>query len=266
MSHRNTSKHRRHLFDRFNVAELAGLGFSAAEFDRLIITEGNSGELRRAVLCPCVRIDTNTADVSCKSCRGLGRTYPEHLREPMCVLDVERNKTRKLIAAGHLVQGTVQITFPTGYVPGWGDMYLPDGEEHVVTEVLFLQGTVRVFDTQLRIHRVHPDQVKPALLPRQERLLYPTICCMEDVAYKDELGELVHANPHEYHVDNDGRWTWRSGFGPEPGKAWTVRYRAPAVYVVHTAEPIHRSAAGEPMPQRVTMQALQTIAHEDLRQ
>ena len=73
----------RGVFDRLNLADLPGMHLSAAEFDSLIVQHGNSGELRRCLNCPCVRIDTRTADVGCKFCHGLGWLYPEELREPL---------------------------------------------------------------------------------------------------------------------------------------------------------------------------------------
>jgi hypothetical protein len=260
------SNRTRSVLDSVNVAGIMGAHLSAAEFDYLIVQHGNSGEFRRAQACPCVRLETRTADVSCSACKGLGRYYPDEMREPLIVLDVQRNETRRLAAAGQLPSGTISLTFPSEIVPGFGDLWLPDEEEHVVTETLWSQGTMRATDDALRIDRVGQDQIKPSLLPRKERLLYPSICCVENVAYKAESGDILTASEHQYHIDTDGRWTWRAGCGPSPGRAWTVRYRAPAAYMVHTSSPVYRSEADERMPHKCNAQALNRISAEDLRQ
>lgn len=259
-----TTERSRGLLDSLNLAELPGLmHLSPEEFDTAIALHGSSGELRRAMPCPCVRIDTRTPKISCRHCKGIGQLYPAHLREPMMVLDLQRRSTAKLIAAGKVPVGTIQLTFPAGYVPGFGDMFLPDEEEHVVTQTLFRDGTVRATDAHLRLDRVSPDQVKPSLRPRFERLLYDNVCCIEAVAFEDDDGDMVFSNPSEYHVDKDGRWTWRKDCGPASGRAWVVRYRAPAAYLVHTSVPVYRTEADQAMPHLVTAQALYRLTHED---
>lgn len=259
----------RGILDHVNLALFGGAKFSAAEFDAMIAAEGNSGEFRRCLTCPCVRLDPRTPEAKCPHCRGLGWIYPESLREPMIVLDQQRNATGKFSGAGEVVDGTVQATFPSGVVPGFGDMWRPDGEEHVVVETLHRNGSQRVTDAMLRPHRLSPDQVPPVLTGRKERLLYPDPCCIEHVSYLvrgDGLeSRLATAGPLEYDVDADGRWSWIGNTGPAPGDAWTVRYRAPAVYVVYSAKPRFRSESDKRMPQLVTMRRLDKVSHEDLR-
>jgi hypothetical protein len=259
------SSRSRGLLDSTNLADITvGTHLSALEYDTFIVINGNSGEFRRAMLCPCVRIDTRTPDVSCKQCHGIGRTYPMHLREPMIALDTNRNAMAKLAGAGKITQGSIQVTFPSKVVPGFGDMWLPDNEEHVVNETLFRGGSNRANAAVVRAGRVG-DSVPRIPVARQERLLYPAPCCVENVSYKDADGETIHATPAQYHVDDDGRWTWKVG-GPEMGKAWTVRYRAPAAYVVHLSSPVYRSEADEALPHKTTLQRLDTVSSEDLRQ
>jgi hypothetical protein len=260
-----TSNRTRGVLDGVNAAELPGVHLSAAEFDILIVSEGTSGELRRAVICPCVRIDIRTPDVSCSVCHGMGRTYPASMREPLIWLDSERSTTTKLASIGQIPDGTIRVTFPSGVVPAFGDMLLPDGEIHVVTETLFRDGSRRTHDVDLRPYRPSADQVKPAQNPRAERLLYHDPCCIEFVAYRRD-GQLCEANSSEYTIDADGRWTWRGDAGPEIGHAWTVRYRAPAIYLVHTSAPRYRSSADARMPHLVTARRLDIVSSEDLRQ
>lgn len=250
------------------LGALTSTHLQVEEYDALIQEHGNAVEYRRSVMCPCVRIDTRTPEARCPECKGLGYMYPEHLREDIIVLDTQRNATLKLVAAGKMTAGTVQLTFPSGFIPAMGDMVLPTGEEHVVQEQLWVESALRLEPSPMREFRVSADHVPVAQVQRKERLLYPRPCCIESVAYFRGIGaarELVHANESDYHVDIDGRWTWLGSSGPEAGHAWSVRYRAPAVYVVHTSAPTYRSEAGASMPYRVVAHRLDKVSHEDLR-
>lgn len=255
------------ILEGVNVADLPTLRMTAAEFDLLIADQGSSGELRRSLPCPCARIDTKTPAGDCPRCHGTGRTYPKTLREPMMWLDQQRQATMKLAAVGAIPDGTIHLTFPSGYVPGFGDMVLPDDEAHVVVELLFRDSTRRVFDRDLSVYRDSTDQRKMPQTERLERLLYPVPCCIEFVGIEDEATrELVEVSPHDYTIDRDGRWTWHKGCGPESGKAWAVRYRAPAIYVVHTSAPRFREVGNQRMPHLVTAKRLDVFAAEELRQ
>lgn len=255
---------RRGLLDTTNVAAVGTpLHLSAAEYDLEIAVHGTSGELRRGMPCPCARIDTRAPAIDCTACRGFGVTYPEALREPMIWLDSQRSATFKRSAAGELRQGTIQVTFPSRVIPTARDMIRPDGERHVVEELLWVQGSNRVTDASLR-PRPSVDQVPAARGLRKERLLYaPCECEIEHVIYRRD-GELVAARPSHYQVDADGRWTWHAGFGPQPGEAWSVRYLAPAAYVITDTMPAFRSEADEPMPHRATAVRFDRVKPDDL--
>lgn len=249
-----------------NVAELPGIHLDPLEFDLLLTEFGNSGEYRRAALCPCVRPDTGTPALECPDCHGHRYVYPMHLREPMIFLDTQRNATFKQAAAGTLAEGTVHLTFPTRVLPATGDMILPDGEEHVVSERFVRDGTRRVTDAMLRPLRTYTvDQVPVAPVERVERLLYGKPCCVEVAAWKDADGNNVYGSELDYHIDEDGRWLWHRTRGPAVGTTWTVRYRAPACYVINLAGAQYRSEADQGMPRPVSAQRLDKLAHQDLR-
>lgn len=248
-----------------NLLELTEMHLNPSEYDELILQHGNAAEWRRAVRCPCIRIDTRTPEARCAHCKGLGQLYPDHLREHITVLDTQRAATLKLTAAGKMAAGTVQLTLPSGFVPAMGDMLLPDGEEHVVVEQLWREGALRLEPGAMRDYRISADHTPVPSKIRQERLLYPRPCCVENVAYLTEDRRIVHANPSEYHIDADGGWTWLGDAGPPPGWSWTVRYRAEAVYVVWTSAPVYRSESNASFPYRVVAQRLDKVSHEDLR-
>jgi hypothetical protein len=58
---------------------------------------------------------------------------------------------------------------------------------------------------------------------------------------------------------------WRDGRGPAPGKAYAVRYRAPAAYMVRPAEPILRVEYEAGLPYRCEAQRLDRWGEGDLR-
>ena len=259
------ARERRGILDTTNVAAIGTpMHLSAAEYDLEISTHGASGELRRGIPCPCARIDTRAPAVDCKACKGLGIAYPVELRESMVWLDSQRAAAFKRAAAGEMRAGTIQITLPSGVIPTTGDMIRPDSERHVVEELLWVQGSSRVTDASLR-PRVSADQVPQARgVRKRERMLYaPSECEIEHVAYHHE-GQLVSARPNHYQVDEDGRWTWHAGLGPQPGEAWSVRYLAPAAYVITDTMPAYRAEADEPMPHRATAIRFDRVKPEDL--
>ena len=192
------------------------------------------------------------------------QNVPQQLREAMVWLDSQRAATFTRAAAGEMRAGTIQITFPSGVIPTTGDMIRPDSERHVVEELLWVQGSSRVTDASLR-PRVSADQVPQARgVRKRERMLYaPSECEIEHVAYHHE-GQLVSARPNHYQVDEDGRWTWHAGLGPQPGEAWSVRYLAPAAYVITDTMPAYRAEADEPMPHRATAIRFDRVKPEDL--
>jgi hypothetical protein len=252
------------LFDQVNLADLGGIvHLRPEEYDRLIEAHGNSCEYRRAMLCPCRRIDAGTPALGCKHCRGLGYLYPPSMRMPMILLDVSRSGNLKLVAAGLVAQGQISLTFPRGFLPGRGDIVLPDGDLHLVQEQLWRGGTRRVPREALREDR-EPGAVPLVQRPRLERLLYPCEVQIEAVYYI--AGENLHcARPSEYTLTDDNRWTWREGFGPEEGEAWSIRYRAPAAYMVENASPVFRHEADEGCPYRVEAKRLDRLGPDDLR-
>lgn len=252
-----------------NVAVFAGVHLDPLEFDVLLAEHGTSGEFRRAVMCPCTRLDTGTARVDCPHCRGRRYVYPEHLREPMIVLDAQRTATFRRTAVGELPSGTVHLTFPSHAIPAMGDLWLPDGEEHVVVERFVRDGTRRVTNAALSPQRGYvPDHVpvESSGEPRA-RLLYGAPCCLEAVTWElPTTGGLAFGTRGmDFDVDPDGTWTWAPGRGPAPGATWTVRYRAPAAYMVALDAAQHRTEGDAAMPRLVQAQRLDKVTPDDIR-
>lgn len=250
-----------------NIAQLAPpLHISPEEFTELLLQHGSSAELRRAIQCPCVRIETRSASIDCRSCHGVGWFYPEKLRDDILVLDTSRSATLKWAAAGMMAQGTVNLTFPCDYIPGVGDLVLPSNEFHVVTEALVQEGTRRVDDALLRPERGAPGQRKQRQVSRKERLIYTGEVCIEAVYFFDKNREVQEAFPSlDFTLGPSNEWRWNEGKGPPPGHAWTVRYRAPACYMVDGSAPLFRRENDEAVPYRVTASRLDRIDPEDLR-
>jgi len=256
------------ILDGVNVGAFPGIHFNPEEYTSLILNHGSGAEYRRSVTCPCARIETRQAAMGCKFCRGLGLLYPEDLRGPTIVLDSSRSATNKWAAAGVLPSGTIQVSFPIGVIPAIGDMLLPDEEVHVVEETLWRDDRA-VDGNVVRLDRARMVPGRDDPVPQRaavERLLYPDTTEIERVTYIDEARDaMVAARPADYRVAADGTFTWAAGRGPEPGKAYTVRYRAPAAYIVHSSAPVFRQEASTGMPYKATLGRLDRLSADDLR-
>lgn len=237
---------------------------SVDEYNNLLLEHGSAAEYRKAIFCPCIRVETRQAVGNCKHCRGLGWLYPEHMRGPMIVLDTSRTSTLKWAAAGLMAQGQITLTFPCGELPGIGDMILPCNDVHVVQEHLIRNVSQQVTDRHTSGFRTRPHQRPTSWGKRDERLTYPDPQ-VECITYETAEGELVFADPTTFNLTHDGVLTWQDGHGPEPGHAASVRYRAPAAYVIQGASPLLRREGNVNMPYRATAQRLDKVSVDDLR-
>lgn len=252
------------LFDNVSIGRWPPLHVNPRELDELIFLHGSSGELRRAMLCPCVRVETRQANAACQVCRGLGHVYPAELRCPMVFLDHSRSAQVKRQGPGALDDGTISITLPCGHVPGEGDMLLPDGEVSVVHEV-FHRDLAQVSLQTLADRILLPDQQTRRLRPRPAALLYPTVTRLESVAWK--RGEqLILAKPGIDYRLVAGTIEWLDGESPEGGEGFTVRYLAPAAYIVRGQAPLFRHEANAAVPWQAQAKRLDKIQRDaDLR-
>lgn len=253
------------LFDDLNLASVGGaFHLNPEEYDDLIAQEGNCAELRRAVLCPCVRLDERTPRSTCPHCDGLGRLYPEDMRSPLIVLDASRSANLQLANAGLLAAGQISVTFPRGYVPARGDLVYPEGDQHVVLQTLWRQSTTRTTREQRDTYADY-GAIPLAQIPRTERLLYRE-CELEMESVHYLAGEKLHcARPNEYRIEPDGRFVWLDPFGPGQGEAFSLRYRADAAYMVGFSVPLYRHGADRDAPYRAELKRLDKISPEDLR-
>lgn len=255
------------LFAGMSLTDLApAFHLSMREFEELLLTHGSAAEYRRAIACPCVRLDSRQPSIGCETCRGSGLFYPEEFREDVIVLDTSRSATMKWAAAGAIADGKVTLTFPCGTIPARGDLILPVDEVHVVTETLFTEETRRVEDAMLRPERSAPGQRKRAQRPRSERLIYPNEVCVEAVFYYDADRKVRRAHtPVDFTLGPRNEFRWTEGHGPPAGHAWTVRYRAPAAYMIDGSAPLFRQENNADVPYRVTASRLDRIDEDDLR-
>lgn len=234
-------------------------------FQRLVEARGVRCIYRPAVLCPCQRIETGTARLGCPACRGFGIAYPEELEEPTIAIVQRRSSRRTMAPPGGMVSGTVQITFSAGIVPGLGDMLIPDGDRHVVQEVL------RVAENQVDVRQVRARaesslQNPPASRPATARLLYPDVLQLLACHWLDPASRTLRAGRLGVHfgLADDGVITFRPGHGPAPGEAFSVRYLARAAYVMLPADPVQRTGE-EGFPYACEGQRLDKHSTRDLR-
>jgi len=242
------------------ITDLGGIHIDPQELSELVVDHGQPAELRRAQLCPCIRPESQQARGNCGTCRGLGWFHPvgDKYREPVIALILSQQLQRDFRQAGHILTGTVQVTFPLGIVPGEADILLPEVEEHVISETLWrLDRPIR--DRLVRARQTTSDQAAPKTAPFRERLIYPDVISVESIWYwDDETQSPVETFPGHDYLDefHDGEVRWHPGRGPDPGKAYTVRYRAPAAYMLEPGEPIFRSEHGAAFPYKVVGQRL----------
>lgn len=233
-------------------------------FNDLVLARGIGCIYRRAVRCPCLRIESRQPRAGCPVCNGLGYAYPEELSEPMIALVLSRTPRRQQLAVGQQVSGTVQVTFPQGVVPAQGDQLWPDNDEHSVQQVLY-RSVAQVDDTVVRSRATAPDQRAPVQPATTDRLLYPDVLRVEHVSWIDEETRELRTGKQGRDFTLEGNaLTWRPDSGPKPGKGFSIRYRARAVYVLSPGEPVNRTNE-EGFPYRCEAQRLDRLGSPDLR-
>lgn len=235
----------------------------------LIERHGVSGELRRSMICPCVRSETGRARLDCPSCLGLGRLYPAHAREPLCVLLLNRNPMGSDAEPGAMVRVDATMTLPLPIVPGRGDMFVPDREQHVVDEV-FHAGRLDADAEVLAEEELTGISLESqGSQSRSFTLRYPadvTGCplVVEHVSWWDGQQARMGTEGEDWWLD--GReLVFAPGAGPSQGEAHvSVRYRAPAAYVVEHNPAFYRAGSGVTVPFRCGVSRLDKMGKRDL--
>lgn len=251
-------------FDDIDTADVLGLGIHlrASTFDKTIARYGSPGVLWPAVTCPCANPAEGSRDPTCPNCAGQGVLYPPERWQRTRALDTQRNATVQLIAAGQLPEGSIRITFPTAVIPSKGDLWLPDLEEHVVDEVLSVRQPIP--RERLSMWEKTTDTEPAVDIPARARLKYPKVLAVEVVTWRDPVTKAIcYASEGDYTIAPNGDWTWLRG-GPGPGASWSVRYRAPAAYRLHTELPRYRAEGGKRMPHACTGRRLDRIGDDHL--
>lgn len=252
----------RELILNARISDFARFHIDPIEVDQFIMMHGAGCELRRSVRCPCSRPETGGARIGCPHCNGLRWLHPTELREDAVVLIVSRDPRRGYKAGGEMTTGTAWSTWPIGVLPAQGDMVLPGGEQHVVTEVLFAHQ--QEVDARVVRHRVADDRLGiPQVAAAVERILYSN-AELTAVYWLDEE-RLVRAR-----IGVDVRLrgrdiVWSEGSAPPPGTGYSVRYQAAAAYMVMGTEPVYRSENSAGLPYRCQLIRLDRWDEDDFR-
>jgi len=249
--------------DDVDISQFVSLDFNPSELDALIVRNGAPCEYRKAVPCPCVRIETRRGTIACKHCHGLGHLYPTQLRSRLTVLASSRSDRGESTQAGLITEGTAQVTFPTGYLPANGDVLVPDCEPQVVQESL-----IRA-ELQVDPHTLPagPWTVPTTPRPYVDRILYDEVQ-IECLFWLDgdTLCEGVEGLDYTLRaLETATEVVWRDGRGPAAGTAYSVRYQARTAYMVRLEEGAFRGQADRVLPRRVTVKRLDKLAERDLR-
>lgn len=249
----------------------AAFHFDPRELDNLIRATGSRGELRKGVLCPCARPETHSARGSCPSCKGVGWLYPDGLRCAGYMTMQDRTISIETSSAGVLTDGEVVATSLSIMSPERGDMWVPCGEVHTIHQTLWRKQQ-QVDGNDLRARLRDQDRSNNGVVskPRLERILYANstnhICHYEidDPATNDKRVVEAVVGRDFFVIGQDVRWV--QGVGPAAGRAYTLRYEAPAMYVVARKVPRFRSEGGQNLPQRCVMSQLDKLQDRDLRE
>lgn len=250
------------------IGDFAGFHINPQELDDLVVAHGIGCELRRGVRCPCFRIETGGSRSGCSHCKGLRFTYPMDLRDPdMIALVLNRDPRRTFKQAGEVVTGVAHITFPIGTIPAQGDILLPMKEVFIVHESLtHLQNEVSLQSSQLR--PTTPDQQPPKAGPRRDTLIYEDAEVEWLHWIRAEDDKLIRARPKTDFTIKGREIRWKNNRGPDPGQGFSVRYRAPAAYMIAPGEPVARYEAENGYPYRCQGMRLDILQSDgqDLRQ
>lgn len=245
--------------------------FGVGELDNHVRTHGTRGELRRGVLCPCQRPETHMPRGSCPSCKGVGWLYPVNMRCESYMAMQDRETAVRHTSAGVLTDGEVLATVLSTTPPERGDMWLPCGERHTIHQTLWRRQT-QVSQSDMRAKLLGQDRTNSdtVMRPRLERLLYANsanhICHYEvDDPTTNDRRVVEAVVERDFRViGQDVRWV--DGVGPEPGRAYTIRYDAPAAYIVTKKIPRYREEGGQPLPQRCALAQLDRMQDRDIRE
>ena len=235
------------------------------EFDLAIVQHGKKGEYRRSLVCPCQRIETGWSRSTCTSCRGLGRMYPEDMRCQEWVMPSKPDGSGSFTPAGLVYDVGKAAMMRSTSNPAVGDMWLPCGEVHTVQQLVrFNVQQVPVNDLRRRITTQSHTDVPRIPTPATGRLLYPEVRQIDACAY--DVGDEVRMARQGVDFRLDGATIeWIGAAGPPPGGAATVRYQAPAAYLVGLTVAAWGTEGGQRMPWRVRLDRLDTLADADLR-
>lgn len=251
------------------ITDLGEFHVDPEELNELILMHGQGCRYRPAMACPCVRPETKQPRAGCPICHGMRWMYPPDLEQEIVALVMNPHPSRRSTPAGEVITDSAVITFPIGIVPGQGDMILPDTEEHVVTQIL-RRSYQPVDNTAVSERQTAPEQRAPRVNVPAEHLLYPTITRLDALYWlvdddDAEGGQRAAAGALGRDFTLKGRnIVWVPGHGPATGKAYSVRYRAPAAYVCNPGTPANRSEAENAYPYKCEAQRLDRLGTPDL--
>lgn len=210
-----------------------GEHFDPSAFDDLLARHGTAVTWRRRRLCPCLAPDTGQPNIVCPYCRDLpGSIWDDG--QSVTLFAPARRRKDLYDDAGHLLEGIVTFTFPTGVTPGHLDWVELLNADCIVNAEVHVKGEV--------------DKLNRST----ERLRFPDVIEAEfiDAIVADVLH--TYSSGVDFNVGDDASITWTGG--PPDGTQYTVRYSARPVYICWSPE--SRDEGGTKQPTRVIAQRL----------
>lgn len=234
---------------------LGGLNLTRGPFEALLARDGIPCEVRRGAPCPCAAGTSKVPESGCPGCSGLGYTYPPGLRTRLSILITGRNKQATGRGAGPVGVGTCSATFPGGTQPRIGDQIWPEGELVEVEQLVVFRVEHKPAERAQRI-AIQSFTAPPAenRVRRPGLLLYPGIGELIWAGYLGDTGtvEITPSSIGLFPLGNSTQVRLPSDL--QHLTAISVRYQAPAVYMVSRAHPTRRLSAPDPLlPSRVDL-------------
>jgi len=244
--------------------------FDLSGLDRFIAERGVFFEWRRGITCPCARVETHEPRGTCLVCKGIGTAYPPRRVERTVAMMTSRAPTTEERAAGVVITGRVTMSFPTeAPIPRLNDLVFPQEildpcitpetataedwtpfELHVVEEQLTrAYQPVGAITANATIDAPYQAPPVPPVAP--EVLRYDDPVSIDEIVWIEGDQLVMGRGGYRIHTDEKGRTAirWAPQAGPAAGQVYTVRYTAPAAYVIIESQ--FRGTGNKRLPRKI---------------
>lgn len=216
--------------------------FSFTELKNFIRAHGVSADIKRAILCPCIKEDTGQPSINCGVCRSSGWAYLQGDTEktapcgkPLKVIMGGRQNLKKFNRIGGYSQtGRTNAVF-FNYMPASGDLVSPKVDIEIINDEFHKRG-----------HLYSNGKTSEFLLMEKVIIVEGIFTVSID---KTSIVEYIQGTDF---LMNGRKIEWIGGANsPALGESYAVRYQAVPQYVVMEASPSFHVEHDDDEPQRI---------------